>query len=67
MFVIMSLIIETTDTTWAELQCDRFSWKGLGSLAALRANVTAQVYLDILSTFLMRIIEDQFGNGHCVF
>ena len=41
--------------------------QGLDPLVALLDNVTAQGYVDILSTFLLPTIEDQFGYDHCVF
>ena len=44
-----------------------FSWRGLAPLVVLRGTITAQAYVDVLNTFLLPTVEEQFGDGDCIF
>ncbi|KAJ8882375.1 hypothetical protein PR048_014179 [Dryococelus australis] len=44
-----------------------FSWRGFGPLVALRGTVKAQVYIGILTAFMLHTIEDLFGDDNSFF
>ena len=43
------------------------SLNGLGPLVALKGNINSDVDKDILSTFVLSIVEEQLGDNHCLF
>ena len=44
-----------------------FSWRGPAPLVVLHGTITAQVYINVLSIFLLPTVEEQFGDGDCIF
>jgi hypothetical protein len=44
-----------------------FSWNGLGPLIILRGNLNAEVYKDILTSCILSMLEDQFGDDDCLY
>lgn len=43
------------------------SGKGLGEMPMITSTVHAQVYIQILETFLIPLIENRFGGGEVIY
>lgn len=43
------------------------SGKGTGEMAVVKSSINAQVYIDILDSFLIPSIENMFGDGEIIF
>jgi hypothetical protein len=44
-----------------------FLWNGLGPLVILHGNLNAEGYTDILTSYLLSTVEDQFGDDDCLY
>jgi hypothetical protein len=43
-----------------------FSWNGLGPLIILHRNINAERYKDILTCYVLSMVEDQFADDNCL-
>ncbi len=43
------------------------SWRGFAFLVVLRVTIIAQAYIVVLNTSLIPSVEEQFGDGDCIF
>jgi hypothetical protein len=44
-----------------------FSWNGLGPLVTMHGNLKAEGYKDILTSCMLSLVEDQFGDDDCLY
>jgi hypothetical protein len=44
-----------------------FLWNGLGSPVTLHENINAEGYKDILTSCVLYMVEDQFGDDSCLY